>query len=317
MNDLDLSIKTSTNTLYPNGRNSRDTKNTVERIITNPSHGEEVRIIVDATNFATATQQYSLAIAGCFSDGKASRSTDVDLQPPPLVPVPPTPTPPASDTSSVLSCPGNRRFEMIINSQYGEQLSWSLLESLDDGNVRTLMSGSGNTGTNTYTSSSCLAPSTRYRFQLRDKNGSNIQARYVLSYMDNTIFNTKWSDESMGRVSTYRFKTDQNGLYQQLGSNSFMPHIQTSEATEIGIRGDETTEVGYTIPLRNDSTDIEQHEVVQSIDHVLSVNYQELSLHSGRKYGTNSEEADYEDMARLSGRTFVDGDDTADDDTST
>jgi len=76
MNDLDLTVKTSTGTRYPNGRNSRDKTNTVERIQLSTSNEEEVQVVVNARNFATNQQKYSLAITGCFQEGKASRATD-------------------------------------------------------------------------------------------------------------------------------------------------------------------------------------------------------------------------------------------------
>ena len=68
VNDLDLSVKTATGTKYPNGLNTIDTKNTVERVKASTTDGEEVRIIVDARNFVDKGQKYSLAITDCFSE---------------------------------------------------------------------------------------------------------------------------------------------------------------------------------------------------------------------------------------------------------
>ena len=231
MNDVDLSINTSSGTRYPNGRTSRDSKNTVERIITNPSHGEEVSIFVDATNFATKSQKYSLAITGCFHEAGALRGMNTA----------PASSPSLSSnnmvtTSSSSSCP-NRLFEMQIDTSYGNQLSWNLIESQTNGGIETLINGSGNQNTRTYKSSVCLNSSLRYRFQLRNTNGGNIIGQYKLTYQGLVIFNSANSQSSLGKVSSFRFKTNQNGVYQPLGSNTFMPHVQLTEAAEIGVGG--------------------------------------------------------------------------------
>jgi len=226
MNDLDLSVKTSTGTKYPNGRNSRDKTNTVERIQLSPSNGVEVQVVVNARNFATNQQRYSLAITGCFQEGKASRATD------------PAPSPPSSSTSVSWSssCPGNRRFEAVINSSSAHNLSWNLIKNENNG-IKMIFNSSGNQSTKTYKVSACLDPSSRYRFQLRTRNGNVINGRYMLSYKGEVVFNSKWFPSSqMGRVSSNKFKTDSDGSYQRLGSNSFA--FKTSETTEIGVEGD-------------------------------------------------------------------------------
>ena len=225
MNDLDLTVKTSTGTRYPNGRNSRDKTNTVERIQLSPSNGEEVQVVVNARNFATNQQRYSLAITGCFQEGKASRATDPA----------PSPSTPVSWSSS---CPGNRRFEAVINSSSAHNLSWNLIKNENNG-IKMIFNSSGNQNTKTYRASACLDPSSRYRFQIRTRNGNVINGRYMLSYKGEVVFNSKWFPSSqMGRVSSNKFKTDSDGSYQRLGSNSFAPLIfKTSEATEIGTDG--------------------------------------------------------------------------------
>ena len=232
MNDVDLSIQTSSGTRYPNGRTSRDSKNTVERIVTNPSHGEGVSILVDATNFATKAQRYSLAITGCFREAGASRGTNT-AQP---ASSSSSSTTNMATTSASTSCP-NKLFEMQINTSYGNQLSWNLIESQTNGGIETLINGSGNQNTRTYESSVCLNSSLRYRFQLRNTNGGNIRGQYKLIYRGLVIFNSANSQSSLGKVSSFRFKTNQNGVYQPLGSNTFMPHVQLTEAAEIGAGG--------------------------------------------------------------------------------
>lgn len=228
MNDLDLTVKTSTGTRYPNGRNSRDKINTVERIQLSPSNGEEVQVVVNARNFATNQQKYSLAITGCFQEGKASRATD--------------PAPPSSSTSVSWSssCPGNRRFEAVINSSSAHNLSWNLIKNENNG-IKMIFNSSGNQNTKTYRASACLDPSSRYRFQIRTRNGNVINGRYMLSYKGEVVFNSKWFPSSqMGRVSSNKFKTDSDGSYQRLGSNSFNAPLtfKTSKTTEIGVEGD-------------------------------------------------------------------------------
>eukprot|EP00571_Detonula_confervacea_P004412 CAMPEP_0172322498 /NCGR_PEP_ID=MMETSP1058-20130122/46071_1 /TAXON_ID=83371 /ORGANISM="Detonula confervacea, Strain CCMP 353" /LENGTH=210 /DNA_ID=CAMNT_0013038257 /DNA_START=327 /DNA_END=956 /DNA_ORIENTATION=- len=84
----------------------------------------------------------------------------------------------------------------------------------------------------------CLNESTRYRFQLRNTSGGAILGQYKLTYRGQVIFNTEWSsNNNLGRVSTFRFKTNENGKYVALGSNSFTPHAQLSESAEIGAEG--------------------------------------------------------------------------------
>ena len=224
MNDLDLTVKTtSTGTKYPNGRNSRDKINTVERIQLSPPDGEEVQVVVNARNFATNQQRYSLAMTGCFQEGKASRATD------------PAPSPPSTSVSWSSSCPGNRRFEAVINSSSAHNLSWNLIKNENNG-IKMIFNSSGNQNTKTYRASACLDPSSRYRFQIRTRNGNVINGRYMLSYKGEVVFNSKWFPSSqMGRVSSNKFKTDSEGIYQRLGSNSFA--FKTSETTEIGTDG--------------------------------------------------------------------------------
>ncbi len=74
MNDLDLSVKTSSGVRYPNGQKYKDSKNTVERIQFMPENESEVRVIVAATNLATYGQKYSLAVTGCFHRRVASEN---------------------------------------------------------------------------------------------------------------------------------------------------------------------------------------------------------------------------------------------------
>ena len=74
MNDLDLSVKTSSGVSYPNGQNNKDSLNTVERVHFTPENNSEVRVIVAASNLATYGQTYSLAVTGCFRRQESSEN---------------------------------------------------------------------------------------------------------------------------------------------------------------------------------------------------------------------------------------------------
>jgi hypothetical protein len=65
VNDLDLTVKKN-KVFYPNGGNSADRKNNVERIRLTVSANEQVEIVVTAHNLATPVQKYSLIATGCF-----------------------------------------------------------------------------------------------------------------------------------------------------------------------------------------------------------------------------------------------------------
>lgn len=71
-NDLDLLV-TKTNDsskFYPNGKNSRDSLNTAERVRTSASIGDNFVVRVTGTNLATEWQSYSLVVTGCFESGE-------------------------------------------------------------------------------------------------------------------------------------------------------------------------------------------------------------------------------------------------------
>ena len=74
VNDLDLSVKTSSGVRYPNGQNNKDSVNTVERVHFTPENNSEVRVIVAASNLATYGQTYSLAVTGCFRRQESSEN---------------------------------------------------------------------------------------------------------------------------------------------------------------------------------------------------------------------------------------------------
>jgi subtilisin family serine protease len=243
VNDLDLFIRTSSGVVYPNGRNSKDSQNTVERIQISPSDGEEVRIVVEATNFATYGEKYSLAITGCFRFKGTSTVAPIVQQEWPVDDI-------AEYSASSIErslCPSDRFFEVGLNTlNDGQYLAWTLIQSLSDGGVESIMHGpSGSSGyenNKEYHFSACLEPSTRYRFQLRNTLGDAIESWYKLTYNGLDIFNSQWaSKDQMGRVSTFRFETNQSGMYQQLASNTFAPHVELSESTEIGSKGDENS----------------------------------------------------------------------------
>ena len=69
---------------------------------------------------------------------------------------------------------------------------------------------------------------------MRNKSGNYIQSQYRLSHARQVIFTTLQSDQRLGRVSNYRFKTDSSGGFEQLASNSFTTHVQLSEEAEVG-----------------------------------------------------------------------------------
>mmetsp|Transcript_14730 Transcript_14730/g.27707 ORF Transcript_14730/g.27707 Transcript_14730/m.27707 type:complete len:145 (-) Transcript_14730:367-801(-) len=66
VNDLDLTVKYNNKMFYPNGGNSADRKNNVERVRVTVTANEQVEIVVTAHNLATPEQKYSLIATGCF-----------------------------------------------------------------------------------------------------------------------------------------------------------------------------------------------------------------------------------------------------------
>ena len=77
VNDLDLYLtkEGSTTTFYPNGRDTRDSVNNVERvIIEDVSHNDEFSINVDPYNLDTFEQKFALVATGCF--GGVSNTID-------------------------------------------------------------------------------------------------------------------------------------------------------------------------------------------------------------------------------------------------
>ena len=152
--------------------------------------------------------------------------------------------------SSTPFCPSDRLFLVgLSTSNDGGQLAWNLIKSLSDGGIERITNGPigsfGYENRKEYLFSACLEPTTRYRFQLRNTSGNSIEGSYKLTYGGLEIFNSQWtSQDQMGRVSTFRFETDQNGMYQQLASSAFSPHVELSESADIGVRGDEASNDG-------------------------------------------------------------------------
>jgi len=67
LNDLDLSVSFRGETYYPNGRQSPDRTNIVERVVINGVEGGETAVIsVNAHNLAWLSQTYALVATGCF-----------------------------------------------------------------------------------------------------------------------------------------------------------------------------------------------------------------------------------------------------------
>jgi len=78
MNDLDLHVTKDSNPdliFYPNGRDSRDNKNTVERVqipLIDLKNEEIINIFVTATNFESSddSQKFAIATTGCIKERK-------------------------------------------------------------------------------------------------------------------------------------------------------------------------------------------------------------------------------------------------------
>lgn len=225
MNDLDLSVKTQSGVEYPNGQNSRDSINTVERIQFTPENDSEVRVVVAATNLATYGQRYSLVVTGCFD---RQLTSDSELDQHQFV---------IEDFVSTRSlCPSNRLFQVEMNSGVDEQqMTWNLIKILSDGGVEELLSGPP-TNNADGSMSTCLDVSARYRYQVRSNTGDVIQSRLQLTYADAVVFDSQ--SAQLGRVSTIRFETDENGLYHQQGrTSSYTTHVEVSDSTEVRVEG--------------------------------------------------------------------------------
>lgn len=236
------------------------------------THGEEVRIFVRARNFVNESQKYSLAIGGCFSETPpqpisttATASTAFSTTRPPLLTTTtaksttttstattPKQTSTASTPSASIAtksslatvprfkCPTSLLFKLVLfTGNDGGQLKWSLIGSGQSRNdIDWVMSGptkasDGSKDNTKYFFKTCLAPNKRYRFQLQHRFGKNISAQYKIVYGGRTVSNTQRSTGQLGRVSTVRFKTMDNGKYKMLGSNEFTPHAQIGDVDEI------------------------------------------------------------------------------------
>ncbi len=67
LNDLDLSVSFGNKTYYPNGRDSPDRTNIVERVVIKGVEGGGTAVIsVNAQNLAWFSQTYALVATGCF-----------------------------------------------------------------------------------------------------------------------------------------------------------------------------------------------------------------------------------------------------------
>ena len=68
VNNLDLQVVLPNGvTHYPNGKTLPDQKNNAERVRLTTSQIGRYQVVVDASNFATQSQRYSLIATGCFS----------------------------------------------------------------------------------------------------------------------------------------------------------------------------------------------------------------------------------------------------------
>ncbi|KAL7554072.1 hypothetical protein ACHAWF_017502 [Thalassiosira exigua] len=254
VNDLDLSVRIDGSITYPNGRNDRDSTNTVERVRINAGDGEEVQIVVNAQNFALASQKYSLAVTGCFtlSAGGGSKVERTATPPTPRPTRPPTLE--FSDNSSsntAPSCPSSRLFQIALKTaDDGAHLTWTLISSSEGGGVHYVAASpqGGYDDYRQYREKVCLESDQRYRFQMRNKSGDAIRASYLLIYGGSAIFNTRQSAQALGRASTFRFQTDGDGTYGALGSNAFTTNFQSGDEVEVGAHSFEpSAELGSTV----------------------------------------------------------------------
>ena len=210
--------------------------------------------MVHAKNFASSQQKYSLAITGCFRTSSTTANSSASNQSSQQQQQQNQQLSSMVSSSSVAksSCPSNRLFKVELNTANdGQKLSWNLIKSLDNGGVKQLKNGpttsSGYQNYKRYTATACLETSTRYRFQLRNTSGGSIKSRYKLTYKDQVVFNSQWSSQNaLGRVSTFRFKTNQYGKYIKLGSNEFSTHVQFSDTAEIGVEGTTPSPLPYS-----------------------------------------------------------------------
>ena len=272
MNDLDLSVKTQSGVEYPNGQNSRDSINTVERIQFTPENDSEVRVVVAATNLATYGQKYSLVVTGCFD---RQLTSDSELDQYQFV---------IEDFVSTRSlCPSNRLFQVEMNAGINDQqMTWNLIKILSDGSVKELLNGPPRDNADN-SMSTCLDVSARYRFQVRSNTGDVIQSRLQITYADAVVFDSQSSQ--LGRVSTLRFETDENGVYHQQGrTSSYTTHVEVSDSAEVGVEGSpsftgsspEDADLSYL----GDEDEDEGRESVGVIDYqsLGEIDYQSLSM---------------------------------------
>eukprot|EP00594_Rhizosolenia_setigera_P008543 CAMPEP_0178964278 /NCGR_PEP_ID=MMETSP0789-20121207/15576_1 /TAXON_ID=3005 /ORGANISM="Rhizosolenia setigera, Strain CCMP 1694" /LENGTH=921 /DNA_ID=CAMNT_0020649011 /DNA_START=39 /DNA_END=2804 /DNA_ORIENTATION=+ len=90
LNDLDLKVKfaaTDEPVFYPNGKNSKDSLNNVERIVVSSNEimeGDVLEVSVSAANLATDMQKFSLAATGCFGEVVKDFTSDPEMKVDPL-----------------------------------------------------------------------------------------------------------------------------------------------------------------------------------------------------------------------------------------
>ena len=99
INDLDLSIKKRGQGVkhYPNGRMSKDDKNTVERIRLDVTNGDIFDLYVRGTDLESVSQKYALVVSGCVHEIMNEAPVPVPAPAPAPAPIPVRPNPPSCE----------------------------------------------------------------------------------------------------------------------------------------------------------------------------------------------------------------------------
>lgn len=128
----------------------------------------QYRVVVNANNFATGFQRYSLAILGCLSKPTDSPSAAPQGQ---------GQGKSLDSTKSATSCPDSELFELeLTTAADGEnKMIWDLINPTENQASNTIISGpdaSQYQENETYYYSACLQPN-RYRFKMLNIGGAS------------------------------------------------------------------------------------------------------------------------------------------------
>lgn len=168
MNDLDLLVEVDTIPTFPNGKNTKDSTNNVERVRVESSNNEEVFVVsVIASNLATSSQTYSLVATGCGLseyDGKLPTSA---------------PEPPPPPTASPTDCI-NKVTVRVKTDDYGHETSWELVDIDNENNV-VITNNEPLRSDTLYEDFICVHPSC-YNYIIRDSYRDGICCKYGSGY---------------------------------------------------------------------------------------------------------------------------------------